>query len=143
MEKLSHEPGRQNVTADDPIRYGVVGLGRAGWDIHVKQLRERPDAKVVAVVDPVPERREQTEREFAGCKSYAKLADMLRKQPDVEVVVVATPSALHAPDAKKSLKAGKHVVVEKPMAVSVAEADSMIKTAGQAGKRLFVHQNYR
>lgn len=125
----------------DPIRYGVVGLGRAGWGIHVHELRPRADAKIVAVADPVAERRDQAAGEF-GCKAYPTLAKLL-KQDDVEVVVIATPSVSHAPDAKKTLAAGKHVVVEKPMAMSVAEADSMIAASEAAGKKLFVHQNYR
>src|SRR3954462_15127283 len=97
----------RSVFVSDPIRYGVVGLGRAGWGIHVHQLRGRADARIVAVVDPVEERRKEAEAEFPGCKSYTSLAKML-KQDDVEIVVVATPSADHAADTKKSLKAGRH-----------------------------------
>src|SRR5215212_1759217 len=108
----------------DPIRYAVVGLGRAGWDIHVHQLRGREDAKIVAVVDPVEERRNEAAKEFGG-KTYTNLAKML-KQEDVEIVVVATPSKDHGSDTKKALTAGKHVIVEKPMATSLREADSMI-----------------
>jgi predicted dehydrogenase len=125
----------------EPIRYGVVGLGRAGWDIHVRELRPRADARVVAVADPVAERREQAVAEF-GCKAHPNLAKLL-KQDDVEVVVIATPSVSHAADTKKAFAAGKHVVVEKPMAMSVPEADAMIKASQAAGKKLFVHQNYR
>jgi len=125
----------------EPVRYAVVGLGRAGWDIHVHQLRGREDAKIVAVVDPVEERRNEASKEF-GCKTYTNLAKML-KQEDVEVVVVATPSKDHGSDTKKALKAGKHVVVEKPMATSLREADSMINTAAETDKKLFIHQNYR
>lgn len=127
--------------SEEAIRYAIVGLGRAGWGIHVHQLRGRTDAKIVAVVDPVEARRNEAAAEF-GCKTYTSLARML-KQDDVEVVVVATPSADHGRDTKKALRAGKHVVVEKPMAMSLAEADSMIKTAGETGKKLIVHQNYR
>lgn len=125
----------------DPIRYGIVGLGRAGWGIHVHELRSRADAKIVAVADPVAERRDQAAAEF-GCKTYLTLGRLL-KQDDVEVVVIATPSVAHAADTKKGFAAGKHVVVEKPMAMSVAEADAMIKASEAAGKKLFVHQNYR
>lgn len=127
--------------SDEPIRYAIVGLGRAGWDIHVRQLRGRADARIVAVVDPVAERRDQAAAEF-GCKAYARISQMLR-QDEVETVVIATPSVMHGPDTKKALRAGKHVVVEKPMALSVAEADGMIRMAEQAGRKLFVHQNYR
>jgi scyllo-inositol 2-dehydrogenase (NADP+) len=125
----------------DPIRYGIVGLGRAGWGIHIRQLRERADAKIVAVLDPVKERCSEAAGEF-GCKSHASLAKLL-KQDDVEVVVVATPSATHASDAIKAMRAGKHVVVEKPMAMNVAEADRMIEVSQETGQKLFVHQNYR
>src|SRR5437868_2703357 len=86
--------------ADERINYAVVGLGRAGWDIHVNQLRGREDARIAAVVDPLPQRREQAAAEF-GCKTYDSLPKMLR-QSDVEVVVIATPSAQHAGDTKKA-----------------------------------------
>lgn len=125
----------------EPVRYGIVGLGRAGWEIHVKQLRGRPDGKIVAVADPVAERRDQAAAEF-GCKTYPNINKLL-KQDDVEVVVIATPSVMHGPDTKKSFRAGKHVVVEKPMALSIAEADTLIKASESADRKLFVHQNYR
>jgi scyllo-inositol 2-dehydrogenase (NADP+) len=127
--------------SEDVIRYAVVGLGRAGWGIHVHQLRGRADAKIVAIIDPLEQRRDEAAGEF-GCKIYTSLSRML-KQDDVQVVVVATPSAAHGPDAKKALRAGKHVIVEKPMAMNLAEADGMIRTADETGQKLFVHQNYR
>lgn len=127
--------------SQEPVRFAVVGLGRAGWGIHVAGLRNRTDAKIVAVVDPVEERRKQALDEL-GAKGYKTLGAML-KDTNVEVVVIATPSVTHGPDSKKALKAGKHVVVEKPMAMNVAEAQSMIKVAEETGKKLFVHQNYR
>src|SRR3954462_13640827 len=111
----------------EPIRYGIVALGRAGWDIHVRELRTRVDAKIVACADSMPERRKQAEDEL-GCKTYPTLAKLL-KQDDIEVVVIATPSFQHARDTKKALAAGKHVVCEKPMATSLAETDSVIKAA--------------
>ena len=72
-------------------------LGLAGRDIHARQLRARQDAKIVAVVDPLAERRDQAAAEF-GCHTYDSLRKMLR-QKDVEVVVIATPSVQHAKDA--------------------------------------------
>src|SRR2546430_5374481 len=125
----------------EPIRYGIVALGRSGWDIHVAELRNRADAKIVACADPIAERRAQAESELR-CKTYPTLAKLLN-QDDVEVVVIATPSAQHARDTKKSMAAGKHVVCEKPMASSLAETDSVIKAAQASGKHLFIHQNYR
>src|SRR4051794_14171490 len=124
--------------SDGATRYAVVGLGRAGWGIHVHQLRGRQDARVVAVVDPVESRRDEAVAEF-GCKAYTTLNRVL-KHDDVDVVVIATPSAAHALETTKSLRAGKHVIVEKPMATSLAEADRMIAAAEETGRKLFVHQ---
>ena len=126
---------------EDPIRYAVVGLGRAGWNIHISQLRGRADARIVAVADPVEERRSEAAAEFT-CQTYPTLAKLL-KQDDVEVVIIATPSAQHASETKKALRAGRHVVLEKPMATSVAEADGIIKVVNETGRQLFIHQNYR
>ncbi|MCX5658170.1 MAG: Gfo/Idh/MocA family oxidoreductase [Planctomycetota bacterium] len=106
--------------SQEPIRYGVIGLGRAGWDIHVAGLRNRPDAKIVAVADPVADRRNEAASAF-GCKTYSKIGQLLTN-PDVEVAVIATPSALHGPDSKRAFKAGKHVVVEKPASSSRASS---------------------
>lgn len=127
--------------SDQPIRYGVVGLGRAGWSIHVSQLREREDAVIAAVADPSAERQEEARAEF-GCQTFNSIDEML-KDGDVEVVVVATPSFLHGPDTIKAFDAGRHVVVEKPMSMSLEEADAMIAKSEAVGKKLFVHQNYR
>lgn len=77
------------------IRYAVIGLGRAGWGIHVHQLRGRADARIVAVVDPVEARRDEAAAEF-NCRAYPSLGKLLKQADDVDVVIVATPSANHA-----------------------------------------------
>jgi predicted dehydrogenase len=138
----TNQPEESSVSDIEPIRYGIVGLGRSGWDIHVAALRDRADARIVAVADPLAEYRQQAEAELPGCKAYDSLGKLL-KNPDVEVVVIATPSVQHAADTKRSLKAQRHVVCEKPMAISLAETDSVIKAAKASGWHLFIHQNYR
>ncbi len=135
------------LTVNTPIRVAVVGLGRAGWDIHVRQLRDRlekerkDDFKIVACVDPVPERRAEAER-ILGCRTFGEFPAFLRVRL-ADVVVIATRSVDHAPHTIAALKGGHHVVCEKPMAMSVAEADRMIQAAKRARKKLFIHQNYR
>jgi predicted dehydrogenase len=126
---------------DKPIRYGIVGLGRAGWDIHVAALRPREDATIVAVVDQLEQRREEAKAEF-GCATYDNFDDMLADD-NVDVVVVATPSMAHKSNTIAALNAGKHVACEKPMALNLADADEMIAVAEQTGRQLFIHQNYR
>ena len=127
---------------DAVIRCAVVGLGRAGWANHFLPLSRREDTKIVAVVDPLPERRAEAEAVVA-CKSYSSLGRLLTQQDDLDVVAVATPSHLHGRDTRKCLKATHHVVVEKPMAMTLAEADSMIRAAQEVDRKLFVFQNYR
>jgi len=127
--------------SDSKIRYGVVGLGRAGWHIHVAGIRPRTDSVVAAVADPLAERRDEAVKEL-GCEAYTSLDEML-KNAKLDVVVIATPSSTHGPDSIKAMRAGFDVLVEKPMAMSVAEADQMIAVMKETGKRLFIHQNYR
>lgn len=126
---------------DRSIRYAVVGLGRSGWGIHVANLRERADAKIVAVADPLEVRRQQAQEEL-GCQAYESLNELLR-QKDIDVVVVTTPSAAHASDTIAALEAGYHVAVEKPMALNITDAERMLQAAESAGNYLFVHQQHR
>ncbi|HOX08708.1 MAG TPA: Gfo/Idh/MocA family oxidoreductase [Planctomycetota bacterium] len=126
----------------DPIRVGVAGLGRSGWDIHIRTLRHMGEKfKVVAVVDNLPERRKQAAEEL-GCKAYTSYGKLLA-DPDVELAVVAMPTDLHVPWAVKALRAGKQVVVEKPVARNLRECDRLIKVAGETGLSVTVFQNRR
>jgi predicted dehydrogenase len=125
----------------EPIKAGVVGLGRAGWGIHVRQMRERDDFKVVAVADPNEERRQQANDEL-GAEGFPDLTSMLNGS-DAEFIVVATANLDHAKHAIEALEAGRHVLVEKPMATSVPDADAMIAAGKKAGKMLTIHQSGR
>ncbi|MFH1904463.1 MAG: Gfo/Idh/MocA family oxidoreductase [bacterium] len=124
------------------INVGVVGLGKSGWGIHICMIRQVQDKyKIVAVSDPDKKRQKEAADEF-NCHTYSRVDDLI-KDPDVELVIVATPSHLHAGCSIKALKAGKHVVCEKPMATSLADADKMLKTAKMTGMILAPFQNRR
>jgi len=123
------------------IRVGVVGLGRIGWSHHAKTLKDHPDFQVVACVDPIEERRKEAEAEL-GCATFADLNSFL-KSGLAEAAIVCTMSVDHCPHTVACLKAGLHVVVEKPMAMNVREVDKMIAAAEKAGKVLTVHQSAR
>lgn len=127
--------------SSQPITMAVAGLGRAGWDLHVKAVRDRSDFRVTACCDAEPDRRAQAEKEL-GCVTFDDYREMLRRA-DAELIVVATQSRDHGPHTLAALKTGRHVLVEKPMAMNVRQADRMIAAAKQARKKLFVHQNYR
>jgi scyllo-inositol 2-dehydrogenase (NADP+) len=119
----------------EPIRVGIAGLGRSGWAIHANLLAPLTDKfQVVAVNDEDSARRAEAVERF-GCQAYATYDELLADS-NVELVVVALPSFLHAPSSIAALKANKHVVCEKPMAISMDEADAMV-AAAQASDRVF------
>ena len=124
------------------VQVGIAGLGRSGWDIHGAVLAELSGQyRVAAATDNDPDRLFEAAEKF-GCRTYSSYDDLLG-DPGVELVVVATPNKLHAHHSIAAMKAGKHVVCEKPMATSVSEADSMIETARATGRMLAIFQNYR
>jgi predicted dehydrogenase len=125
-----------------PIRVGIAGLGRSGWNIHAKTLAELADRYAIAAVCDPDEARQAEAHAHLNCRVFSDLQDLVADQA-VELVVVATRSQRHAADAVAALKAGKHVLVEKPMACSLAEADEMIRAAEDSGRLLTVFQNYR
>jgi len=129
------------MAAEGPITTAILGLGRAGYGIHVRLLRDRDDYKIVAVADPNEERCKEVADEF-GCDTFGDLDAMLAGS-DAELVVVATASNDHTPHAIKALEAGRNVVVEKPFAVDLKQADALIAARDKSGKMLTVHQSAR
>lgn len=124
------------------IRVGIAGLGRSGWDIHARLLEPlNAQYQVVAVVDADEQRRQEAIDRF-DCQAYTAYEQLLA-DPAVELVVVALPSFLHADGAVAALEAGKHVVCEKPMATTLADADRMIAAAQSTGKLLTIFQQRR
>ena len=124
-----------------PVNVGIVGLGRAGWLMHVPELRAHKGFRIAAACDVIEDRPKAAAREF-GTRPYTDHKDLIG-DPDVELVVVATRSDTHARVTVDALRAGKHVLVEKPMAVTLRQADRMIEAADRAGRHLLVRQNRR
>ncbi|HWL51942.1 MAG TPA: Gfo/Idh/MocA family oxidoreductase [Chthoniobacteraceae bacterium] len=122
------------------IKVGILALGRAGWNIHVKGLRDREDFQIVEVADPEEQRRLQAKAEL-GCEAYPDLETMLAKG-SADLIVVATPSTFHERDALAVIAAGKDCVLEKPIATSYAGAKKIADAAAAAGTRLFVHHQH-
>ena len=129
-------------TGGGPIRTAIVGLGRAGWNIHVAGLKDRADYKLVACVDPDQERRKEAER-VLGCRTYAAWKEFLKAPGETELAIIATANDMHTPMSIEGLKTGLHVLTEKPMAVSLKEAAKMMRAAKQAQRLFSIHQNYR
>jgi predicted dehydrogenase len=123
------------------LRVALVGTG---WimDFHARAVLEHPTAELVAAANwREPSLRRLAERHGIGritCDWRELAAD-----PEVDAVVVGTPNALHAAQAIAFLEAGKHVLVEKPMARTLAEADAMVGAARRSGAWLMVAHCWR
>ncbi len=127
--------------SEEPIRVGIAGLGRSGWNIHAEALAAHDGYRVVAVADPLAERRAEARQRFA-CTAHERPEDLLA-DGQVELAVIATPSHSHAPLAVAALEAGRHALVEKPMAQDLGEMDTMMATAARTGHVLTCYQPYR
>jgi phthalate 4,5-cis-dihydrodiol dehydrogenase len=120
------------------LRIGVAGLGRA-FAVTAPAFRD-PRVEVVAGADPRAEARERFTRDYGG-HAYSTVEDLCG-DPAVEVVYVATPHQFHAAHTRLACSGGKHVLVEKPMALSLEDCRAMIEAARQAGVRLIVGHSH-
>jgi scyllo-inositol 2-dehydrogenase (NADP+) len=131
-----------DISDSGPIRVGVVGLGRSGYSIHLKALARFPEwFQTVAVSDGEPERLRTTAEEF-GCRAYATPEELFA-DPSVDLVVIATTNRTHAELGIAALKAGKHLVAEKPLALTTAEVDEMMAAAKANDRILAPFYNLR
>src|ERR1051326_6587824 len=123
------------------IRGGVVGYGDA-FSMGKKHLLEMQKAGMTptAVAELNPARMAAAAQDFPGIETYPSLTAMLRKSA-VDLVTIITPHNTHAKLALQALKAGRHVVCEKPMAITTAECDAMIAAAGRNGVVLSTYHN--
>ena len=123
------------MTTGTPLRVGVAGLGAAGLAF-LPALQTHPGFIWVACAEPVDDLRAHVQREH-GVATHATLAALL-EHPGLDAVIVATPTPLHAPQTLQVTAAGKHVLVEKPMAVDLDDARAMVEAADRAGVVLLV-----
>ncbi|KHD84619.1 Gfo/Idh/MocA family protein [Heyndrickxia ginsengihumi] len=123
------------------MKIGVIGCGSIAQHRHLPEYAAHPDAEIVAVCDIVPERA-QTIADQYGTRAYTDYHEMLANE-EVEAVSVCTPNYLHAPISIAALHAGKHVLCEKPMALTVEDADKMIEAAKSNQKTLMIGHNQR
>ena len=122
------------------VGFGIVGCGMIA-DFHAQALRSIAGARLIGVTD-VNFAGAQIFAEKHGVLAYKSYEDML-KNDAIQAVCVCTPSGYHAELAKSALLAGKHVAVEKPIAMTVSEADAVIEAAEKSGKLLMVISQLR
>jgi predicted dehydrogenase len=115
-----------------PVRVGLIGVGSIAEYVHVPGLRCAPGASLVAIADTDAKLLDQRARDWGPVKTYqdpqALLAD-----PEIDAVIIATPNDQHAPLAIAAARAAKHVLCEKPLALSLEQARQMYRAAEEAG----------
>lgn len=124
-----------------PLRIGVVGLRNIGRR-HVGSAASLPGVQVTAVADMDPQRVKQTQEEHGVASGYTDAKELFEKS-DVDGVVLALPTNLHGPMSIAAMEAGRHVLVEKPVAGSTAEARQLIAVRDRTQRILAVGMNQR
>jgi predicted dehydrogenase len=128
------------MTEAEKLRFALVGAGMIGG-VHAKALAGLDEAELVAVVDADLDKA-RTLADAYGADASTDLDAVLRRA-DVDAVTICTPSGLHADGAVAALDAGKHVVVEKPLDVSLAAADRIIDAEKRSGRTVAVISQHR
>ena len=130
--------------ADPPgerVGFAIVGLGKLALEQVLPAFAQAKHARPVALVSGSPEKMATIARQYGiaadSCHAYADMA-RLRDDPAVQVVYVITPNALHRQHVTAAAKAGKHVLCEKPMATTSADADAMVAACRAAGVKLMI-----
>ncbi|MGH2533240.1 MAG: Gfo/Idh/MocA family protein [Thermomicrobiales bacterium] len=119
------------------IRWGIIGCGQIAHDRVLPALEMADNCETVALFDPDPERMARARGKAPAAVTCASLAELLA-DPHVQAVYIATPNHLHAEQAVAAAAAGKHVLVEKPMALDAAQGRQMVEAAARAGVKLMV-----
>lgn len=122
----------------------IAFIGAGGVLVHqMPPLRKIERVEVIAVADPEEWALSRARSEWQIARTFTDYRQMLNEVPEIEAVSVCTPNALHAEHTIAALEAGKHVMVEKPMAMNVAEARRMMDAAKRSGKELIVGFQHR
>jgi predicted dehydrogenase len=123
------------------IGVAVIGCGAVSAS-HLAALRAVPEARLIACADVEEKRAEEKAREFGAARHYAGWEQAVNDK-EVQAVVICLPHHLHAQASLAAARAGKHILIEKPMALSLADAKKMAHEASKAGVTLMVGQVLR
>ncbi|MHB8963861.1 MAG: Gfo/Idh/MocA family protein [Saccharofermentanales bacterium] len=123
------------------IRIGIIGCGAITLHRHAPEYFTNPHCELSGFFDPIGERADQFVKAYGGI-AYDSVAEML-SNPDIDAVSVCTSNDTHAAISIQALDSGKHVLCEKPMAVTLEESLQMIQAASRSGKYLMIGNNQR
>lgn len=120
---------------------GIIGCGKIAQVRHIPEYADNPNVKLSGYFDLNQERAAELAKKYGG-KAYATYQDLLADK-SIDAVSVCTANSSHAEITIAALKAGKHVLCEKPMATTLPECEAMVKTAKETGKFLMIGHNQR
>ncbi len=123
----------------EKLKFALVGCGRIGQR-HAEHINRF--GQLTAVCDIIPEKAKLLGEKYHA-NAYRELDDLLENEKEIDVVSVCTPNGLHAEHTIKALRAGHHVLCEKPMCIEVADCGQMIQEAERANRRLFIVKQNR
>jgi len=126
----------------DKVRVGLLGTGAVIRNAHIPALQATPNAEIVAACNLHAPSLQRLAHDYKIPRVYTDFASMAADS-DIDAVVVGLPNYLHAPVSIQMLAAGKHVLCEKPMATTVADAEEMVRVASKAGVSLMVAHMWR
>ena len=118
-----------------PIRLGIAGLGLAGAFM-IRAAAVHPGVTLCAAMDPLPRPRDAFARQF-NATVYADFHDLCR-DPSIETIYISSPHQFHARQAVEAMEHGKHVLVEKPLALTLEDCDAVVAAADRTGLQLIV-----
>lgn len=125
-----------------PLKVGLIGCGQAAAVSHLPALRHVPEVEVVALADVEPERLQRVADQFDVARRYTSSAALL-EDPAIEAVGVCVPAQHHVEVGLAVLDAGKHLFLEKPIAVNLAGADRLIERAARGSRKVLLGFNLR
>ena len=123
------------------VKVGIIGCGKIAQVRHIPEYLDNPNAKLTGLYDLNLQRAKEL-AEKCDCKSYESVEEMLA-DPEIDAVSVCVANHVHAEITIAALKAGKHVLCEKPMATKLKDCQMMVDTAEQMSKKLMIGQNQR
>ncbi len=124
----------------DKLRFALIGCGVIG-PTHAEAINSLPDAELVAVADIVPARAQKLADKY-GVKAYTNTQEMLARER-LDVVNICVPSGLHGEIACQAMRAGKHVIIEKPMEIRLETIDEMLRVQRETNVKLAVISQHR
>jgi predicted dehydrogenase len=131
---------RAGLVAAETLGVAVIGVGVGRG--HIRDYLDCPQARLLAICDQDPVRLAETATRYGVATTYTDYHELLQRT-DLQAVSIALPNFLHAPVAIDALKAGKHVLCEKPLALNAEQAEEMVRQARARGLTLMVNFNYR